>query len=46
MDKREAQFIFGMLEKIQSCLSILEERVAELAALAENAGYTNTDYDL
>lgn len=46
MDKQEAQLIFGALEKIYLSLALLEERVAELAALAEESGYTNADYDL
>lgn len=46
MEKQEAQFIFAVLEKIHASLAILEERIADLAAVVENSGYTNTDYDL
>lgn len=46
MDKKEAQYIFEVLQKVVLSLNALEERVAELAALAEDSGYTNADYDL
>ena len=46
MEMREAKFIFEALEKLASSIASIEERLAELAAIAGESGYTNADYDL